>query len=190
MQHRGALTCVGKRMLEFGLAVLNTASIIAHTPSTETQYHGRGSKLPRPAYGGETSKARSETFGVRGNHHRFDSWKVPLTRPVSLRFAGRPLAASGARCRGIRGTRCRQLPPLLCPAQQEHALLAEHVPEPPGRDQPQRPAVKIERDRALHLDVDLVAELHEILDGTEMDVRRVVPGRRQILGARHMAADQ
>src|SRR6202035_3059961 len=29
---------------------------------------------------------------------------------------------------------------LLRPAQQEHALLAEHVPEPPGRAQPQRTA--------------------------------------------------
>ena len=56
--------------------------------------------------------------------------------------------------------------------------------------EPQRPAVEIERDRALHLDVDLVAELHEILDGAEMDVRRVVPGRRQVFGARHVAADQ
>src|SRR5882724_3548457 len=82
------------------------------------------------------------------------------------------------------------LPRLLGPAQQKHALLAEHVPEPPWRVEPQRPAVKIERDRALHLDVDLVAELHEILDGAEMDVRRVVPGRRQIFGARHVPADE
>src|ERR1700693_4210910 len=64
-------------------------------------------------------------------------------------------------------------------AQQEHALLAEHVPEPPGRAEPQRAAVEVERHRALHLDIDLVAELHEVLDGAEMDVRRVVPGRGQ-----------
>ena len=75
-------------------------------------------------------------------------------------------------------------------AEQEHALLAEHVPEPPRHVDPQRPAVEIERDGAFHLDVDLVAELHEILDGAEMDVRRVVPGGRQVLGARHVAADQ
>ena len=80
--------------------------------------------------------------------------------------------------------------PLPRPAQQKHALLAEHVPEPPGQVHPQRPAVHIERDRALHLDVDLVAELHEILDGAEMDVRRVVPGSGQVFGARHVAADQ
>src|ERR1700726_244904 len=79
---------------------------------------------------------------------------------------------------------------LLRAAEQEHALLAEHVPEPPGRNQPQRPAVEIERHRALHLDVDLVAELHEILDGAEMNVGRVVPGRGQVVGARHVAADQ
>src|SRR5260221_11742593 len=79
---------------------------------------------------------------------------------------------------------------LLRPAQQEHALLAEHVPEPPGRVEPQRTAIEIERDRALHLDVDLVAQLHEILDGAKMDVRRVVPGGRQILRARHVTADQ
>src|ERR1700726_1155542 len=79
---------------------------------------------------------------------------------------------------------------LLRPAQQEHALLAEHVPEPPGRAQPQRTAVEVERHRALHLDIDLVAELHKVLDGAEMDVRRVVPGRGQVFGARHVAADQ
>ena len=49
---------------------------------------------------------------------------------------------------------------------------------------------KIERDGALHVDVDLVTELHEILDGAEMDVRRVVPCRRQIVGARHLALHQ
>src|SRR5258708_20692067 len=79
---------------------------------------------------------------------------------------------------------------LLRTAQQKHALLAEHVPEPPGRVEPQRTAVKIERDRALHLDIDLVAELNEILDSAEMDIGRVVPGRRQVFGARHMPADQ
>src|SRR6266702_7504071 len=66
------------------------------------------------------------------------------------------------------------LSPLAAPAQQEHALLAEHVPDPPGQVQRHRAAIEIERDRALHLDVDLVAELHEILDGAEMDVGGVV----------------
>src|SRR5437762_334802 len=73
---------------------------------------------------------------------------------------------------------------------QKHALLAKHVPEPPGRIEPQRPAVKVECDRALHLDVDLVAKLHEVLDRAEMDVGRIVPGRRQVFGPGHMTADQ
>src|SRR3982074_390336 len=76
------------------------------------------------------------------------------------------------------------------PGEQTHALFAAQVPGPPGQIDPQRTAMEVERDRALHLDVDLVAELHEILDGTEMDVRRIVPGRRQIFGARHVAADE
>src|SRR6202790_1630328 len=89
--------------------------------------------------------------------------------------------------------RCALRMKLLRPpraAQQKHALLAEHVPKPPGQIQPQRAAVEIEGDRAFHLDVDLVAELDEILDGAEMDVRRVVPGGREVFGAWPMAADQ
>src|SRR5947199_2082761 len=74
--------------------------------------------------------------------------------------------------------------------QQEHALHAKHIPEPPGRVEPQRPAVKVECDRALHLDVDLVAKLHEVLDRAEMDVWRIVPGRGQVFGPGHMTADQ
>src|SRR5262245_36174101 len=60
--------------------------------------------------------------------------------------------------------------PSLPPAQQEHALLAEHVPHPPGQVQRHGAAIEIERHRALHLDVDGVAELDEILDGAEMNV--------------------
>src|SRR5689334_21606432 len=59
------------------------------------------------------------------------------------------------------------LPPLAGTAEQEHTLLAEHVPEPPGQIEPQRTAVIVERDRALHLHMGLVAELDEILDGAE-----------------------
>src|ERR1700746_540808 len=51
------------------------------------------------------------------------------------------------------------LPPAR-PAQQEHALLAEHVPEPPGQIEPQGTAVDIERPGPFHLHADLVAELH------------------------------
>src|SRR6478609_11814160 len=87
-------------------------------------------------------------------------------------------------------TMTNKLSSLPRPGEQKHALFAEQVPEPPGQIDPQRAAIEIERDRALHLDVDLVAELHEILDGAEVDIRRVIPGRRQVLGARHMVADQ
>src|SRR5712671_646404 len=79
--------------------------------------------------------------------------------------------------------------PTPATAQQKYALLAEHVPEPPRQVQPQRAAVEIERDRALHLDVDLAAELDEILDGAEVDIRCVVPGGGKVFGARHMAAN-
>ncbi|HEY8699086.1 MAG TPA: hypothetical protein VIM02_15895, partial [Rhizomicrobium sp.] len=34
-------------------------------------------------------------------------------------------------------------------AEQEHSLLAEHVPEPPGHAEAERAAVQIERDGAL-----------------------------------------
>src|SRR5437899_1880495 len=37
---------------------------------------------------------------------------------------------------------------------------------------------------------NLPATWYEILDGAEMNVRRVVPGRRQIFGARHLVADE
>src|SRR5947209_8150938 len=80
---------------------------------------------------------------------------------------------------GLRVRHSREAQPLFSlttAAEEKHPLLAEHVPEPPRRIQPQRPAVEIERDRSLHLDVDLVAKLHEILDRAEMNIRRVVPG--------------
>src|SRR5882757_8550115 len=112
-----------------------------------------------------TQKSGAPSLWIPGSRHRAALCADPLARP------GMTME-------------------LLSPAQQKHALLAEHVPEPPRRVEPQGPAVEIERHRALHLDVDLIAELHEILDGAEMDVRRVVPGRRKILRARHVAANQ
>jgi hypothetical protein len=36
---------------------------------------------------------RGERVGVRGSHRESSSWREPLTRPTSLRFAGRPLPA-------------------------------------------------------------------------------------------------
>jgi hypothetical protein len=38
-----------------------------------------------------------ERVGVRGSIRELSLWRVPLTRPTSLRFARRPLPASGAR---------------------------------------------------------------------------------------------
>src|SRR5713226_2877479 len=61
----------------------------------------------------------------------------------------------------------------LVPAQQKHRLLAEQVPEPPRRVEAERLAPGVERHRALHLDPDRRAQVAEILDRAEMDVRRV-----------------
>ncbi len=36
---------------------------------------------------------RGEKVGMRGSVRERDSWREPLTRPASLRFAGRPLPA-------------------------------------------------------------------------------------------------
>src|SRR4051812_39576385 len=60
-------------------------------------------------------------------------------------------------------------------AQQEHRLLAEQVPEPPGRVKAQRRAPGVERHGAFHLGTGVVAQRAEILDGAEMDVRRIPP---------------
>src|ERR1700759_3809878 len=79
---------------------------------------------------------------------------------------------------------------LLHAAQQEHALLAEHVPDPPRQVQRHRPAERVERHGAVHLDVDLVAKLHKLLDGPELDVGGVVPRPGKIPRARQMPADQ
>src|SRR5262249_6836499 len=85
---------------------------------------------------------------------------------------------------------CRNSASAVPPAEQEHRLLAEQIPEPPGRIEPQRTAPGVERAGALHLGADGEAEIAEILDGAEMDVRRVVPRVRQIVGARHAATEQ
>src|SRR5262245_12500686 len=76
------------------------------------------------------------------------------------------------------------------PAQQEHRLLAEQVPEPPRRVEAQRPPPGIERHRLLHLGPGHVAELAEILDGAEMDIGRIPPSIGKIVGTRHMPAQQ
>ena len=42
----------------------------------------------------------------------------------------------------------------------------------------------------LHLGADRPAQVAEVLDGAEVDVGRVVPGVRQVVGSRHAAAEQ
>src|SRR3954463_9457984 len=79
---------------------------------------------------------------------------------------------------------------LAAPAQQEHRLLAEQVPEPPRRIEAQRRAPGVERHCALHLGAGDVAEDAKILDGAEVDVRRIPPRIRQVVGARHVAAEE
>src|SRR5262249_25789983 len=65
--------------------------------------------------------------------------------------------------------------PFVASAQQEDRLLAEQIPEPPRCVEPQRAAPGIERTRPFHLGADRVAQIAKVLDGAEMDVRRVVP---------------
>src|ERR1700719_1669732 len=60
-------------------------------------------------------------------------------------------------------------------AQQENRLLAEKIPEPPGRIEPQWRAPGIKRHRPLHLDPNFGAEPAKILDGAMVDIGRVVP---------------
>src|SRR5260370_28058535 len=64
------------------------------------------------------------------------------------------------------------------------------MPEPPRHFQPHTAAPGIERDRLLHLGADGAAQFAKILDAAEMDVRRFVPGIRQVFRARHMAAEK
>src|SRR6267154_6204632 len=75
----------------------------------------------------------------------------------------------------------------LPPAQPEHRLLAEHVPEPPRRVEAQRRPPRIESHRLFHLGPGRDAKLAEILDGAEVNVGRIVPCIGQIVGPRHAA---
>src|SRR5579862_2899159 len=90
--------------------------------------------------------------------------------------------------KSLRATRSNDRLP--APAEQKHRLLAEQVPEPPRHFQPHAPAPGIERHRFLHLGAGDVAQQTEILDAAEVDVRRLVPGIGQIVGERHVAAEE
>src|SRR4029077_16108389 len=79
------------------------------------------------------------------------------------------------------------LPP---PAEQKHRLLAEQIPEPPRHFQPHPATPGVERHRLLHLGAGGVAELAEILDAAEVDIRCLPPRIGQIVGLRHVAAER
>src|SRR6202043_2687122 len=76
------------------------------------------------------------------------------------------------------------------PAEQEHRLLAEQIPEPPRHFQPHPPAPGIERHRLFHLGAGDMAERTEILDAAEVDIRRLPPRMGQIVGLRYVAAER
>ena len=61
---------------------------------------------------------------------------------------------------------------------------------PPRRIEAQRPPPGIEHDRRFHLGADDVAEPPKILDGAEVDIGRVPPIVRKVIGARHVSAQQ
>ena len=74
--------------------------------------------------------------------------------------------------------------------QQEHALLAEHVPGPPGQASCGPACRRRQGRRPFHLGSDFARRAREIADGAEMDVGRVVPGIRHVVGHRHATVDQ
>src|SRR5262245_2456835 len=100
------------------------------------------------------------------------SWRVEKS-PSGTSRATEP-SSQGARLPahcvgGSQLTRCSAAH--TSPAEQKHALLAEQVPGPPRRVEPQRPSPGVERHRFFHPGTHHLAELAEILDGAEMDVR-------------------
>src|SRR5262245_60265111 len=76
------------------------------------------------------------------------------------------------------------------PTQQKDPLLAQQVPGPPRRVEAQRPPPGVERHRLFHPGTDDLTEFAEILDGAEVDVGRIPPGIGQVVGVRHLPAEQ
>src|SRR5215470_2700312 len=72
-----------------------------------------------------------------------------LARLKTWRNLVSTLTSRGGRVSYRHFTRTRSLRP---PAQQEHRLLAEQIPEPPRRIEPQRTAPVVQRQRPLHPD--------------------------------------
>src|SRR5205814_7681061 len=74
-------------------------------------------------------------------------------------------------------------------AQQEQPLLAGEIGQAMGADRRRAP-VGVDGDGALDADSLGRAELHEILDGAEVDIGRRLPGMGQAGRDRHGAASQ
>src|SRR4029079_16590896 len=105
-------------------------------------------------------------------------------------MTGDAVGAAGNRCSMRKERKAEGLGSSDAPAQQEHRLFAEKIPEPPRRIEAQWLPPGVEGNRAVHPGAGHVAEVAEVLDGAEMDVRRIPPGVGQIVGARHVAAEE
>ena len=69
----------------------------------------------------------------------------------------------------------------------EDALLPEQIPDP-GLAKSQWRAKTVERQATLDMGADLLREDDKIVNGTKMDVWRLVPGASQVASDRHPAA--
>src|SRR3984957_6451426 len=78
---------------------------------------------------------------------------------VPMRSSRRPQRPTSARCIEAAS------PLAVAPAEQEHRLLAEQVPEPPWCIEPQRASPGVECERAFHLGAGRQAQVAEVLDG-------------------------
>src|SRR5471032_2574611 len=78
----------------------------------------------------------------------------------------------------------------VAPAQNEEPLLGEQISEPAHRVERKRLAGAVERQAALDDDAGLAAQRHEILDRTEMDIRRVVPVVAEQRRLRHAPVEE
>src|SRR5215471_2797626 len=65
------------------------------------------------------------------------------------------------------------------PGKNEDALLAQEIGEFAVRPERVRPAKPVEGDAALDPNAELIAQRHKIADRAEMDVRGLIPRKRQ-----------
>ena len=93
------------------------------------------------------------------------------TNPLSCHMGALKLSPQRSKDIG----RTRKSEGSVLAAEQEYALLAEQVPKPPGRIEPERSAPSVERDRFFDPHPDRIAELDEVLDRAVVDIGSVVP---------------